>query len=63
VDVHIGQVSSEVRPVDDRSVLSPVVLSKVVDEVMRAIEARQSGAERRENDTQLWGSVRSGTGR
>jgi hypothetical protein len=63
VDLHIGEVQSEVRALDDRSVLSPDVLARVVSEVIRALETRRASDARRDDDTRLWSSVRSGTGR
>jgi hypothetical protein len=63
MDVHIGEVNSEVRPVDDRSLLSPDVLDRLLQEVMRSLDARRESDTRREDEAQLWGSVRAGTGR
>jgi hypothetical protein len=63
MDVHIGDVRSEVRAVDERGLLSPDVLARIVDEVTRAIDSRSVDAARRDGETQLWGSVRSGSGR
>lgn len=63
MDVHIGEMQSEVRPVDDRSVLSPEVLSRVVDATLAELERRRVGEQQAHSDTQLWRSVRAGSGR
>ncbi len=63
VQLHIGTIDSEVRAVDDRSLLSPDVLDRVVGEVVRALDARRLGEARRDDDAQLRSSARAGTGR
>jgi hypothetical protein len=61
--VHINEARSDVVPIDDRSVLSPDVLDRIVAEVIRALDSRRASDGRREQDAQLWSSVRAGTGR
>jgi hypothetical protein len=63
MDVHIGEISSQVRPVDDRTLLSPEVLERLVREVLAALDSNRSTEARRVDETQLWSSVRAGTGR
>lgn len=63
MQLHIGTIDSDVRAVDDRNLLSPDVLDRVVTEVMRALDARRLGETRRDDDAQLRSSVRAGTGR
>jgi hypothetical protein len=63
MELHIGRVDSEVRAVDDRSLLSPDVLDRVVAEVMRALDGRRAVEVRRTDDAALRSSVRTGTGR
>ena len=63
MNLHIGEFSSEVRPVDDRSLLDDQVVERLAAEVARKLDARQSSEARRDGEAQLWGSVRSGTGR
>jgi hypothetical protein len=63
VEVHIGEIQSEVRPVDERTLLSPDVLGRIVGEVMRALDSRRHGDAMRLDDAQLRSSVRTGTGR
>jgi len=63
VDVHIGEVESEVRAVDDRSLLSPDVLERIVAATVARLDDMKASKERGRDDTQLWHSVRAGTGR
>lgn len=60
MDVHIGELSAEVRAVDDRTLVSPEVLDAVVTEVMRRLDARRSSDESHREERALWGSVREG---
>lgn len=63
MDVHIGEMQSEVRPVDDRSVLSPEVLGRIVDATLAELRRRSASEDQAHQDTQLWHSVRAGSGR
>jgi hypothetical protein len=63
MDVHIGEMQSEVRLVDDRSVLSPEVLARVIEATLAELERRRAGEQQAHSDTRLWHSVRAGSGR
>jgi hypothetical protein len=63
MDVHIGEVKSDVLPVDDRSRLEGEELDRIVDATLARLEQRQRSDERARDDTRLWGSVRAGSGR
>jgi hypothetical protein len=63
MQMHIRRVDSEIHAIDDRSLLSPDVLDRVVAEVMRAMDQRRAGDARRLDDAALRSSVRTGTGR
>lgn len=54
MDLHIGQVTAEVRAVDDRTLVSPEVIEVVVAEVLRRLESRQSSDAARRAETALW---------
>ncbi|MCW3494212.1 hypothetical protein [Microbacterium sp. SSM24] len=58
MDVHIGELSAEVRAVDDRTLVSPEVLDAVVAEVLRRLDARRSTEEAHREERSLWASVR-----
>jgi len=53
-------VEGEVRPVDDRSLLSPEVLDRIVAATLAELESRRKGKERDRDETTLWQSVRAG---
>lgn len=57
MDLHIGQVTAEVRAVDDRTLVSPEVIEVVVAEVLRRLESRQSSDAARRAETALWTSA------
>ena len=61
--VHFGVVKSQVNIVDDRELLDPQVLSRIVDEVIQTLDARRATDGRRAQDSRLVSSVRAGTGR
>ena len=46
MDVHIGEISSIVRTVDTDSVLTPQMMEKIVQAVLRAVEERERHCER-----------------
>jgi hypothetical protein len=58
MDVHIGELSAQVRAVDDRTLVSPEVLEVVVAEVLRRLESRQSSEAAHRRDAGMWGSAR-----
>jgi hypothetical protein len=63
MQMHIRRFESEIHAIDDRSLLSPDVLDRVVAEVLRALDLRRAGDARRADDAALRSSVRAGTGR
>jgi hypothetical protein len=62
MDVHIGEMETTVRAVDDRSLLSPAVLDAVVEAVVARLEQRRRLDAARRDEATTWGSVRSGGG-
>jgi hypothetical protein len=51
MDIHIDEIVSSVRAVDDKALLSPQVLGRIVETVLEAVERREKhgarvGAER-----------------
>jgi hypothetical protein len=60
MDVHINDVETTVRAVDDRTLLSPDVMEVVVREVLTRLGREQEDDRRASGDRRLWQSVRSG---
>ncbi|GGL14686.1 hypothetical protein [Nocardia jinanensis] len=60
MDVHIGEIDTTVRAVDDRSLLSPEVLDAVAQAVLERLEQRRRLDAARRDEATLWGSVREG---
>ena len=58
MDVHIEQADVTVRAVDDRSLLSPDVLERIVEAVIARMAERRAEESRQSSDRQLWRSVR-----
>lgn len=56
--VDIGEMKTDVLPVDEGK-----LVIRIVDEVLRTLDQRRTSDARRAEDSQLWSSVRSGTGR
>jgi hypothetical protein len=63
MDLHIGDLHSEVTPFAGHAPLSDEDRATIVAEVTQSIDARRASDARREDETQLWNSVRAGTGR
>ena len=59
MDVHIENLQTTVRAVDDRTLLSPDVMDTVVAEVMRRWERVQGTTAQAKDEARLWPSVRS----
>jgi hypothetical protein len=53
MDVHIGELSSTVRAVDEDSVLSPAVMERIVAMVLRAVEDAEAHRTRVEAERRL----------
>lgn len=60
MELEIGTVDLNVRPVDDRTLLSPDVLEAVVRAVLARLAAHGETAKRAEDDRGMWNSVRGG---
>lgn len=58
MEVHIGELSAQVRAVDDRTLVSPEVLEEVVALVLRRLDARESTRAAERDERALWGSAR-----
>jgi hypothetical protein len=63
MDLHIGELNSEVTPRDAHAPMSEQDRAMIIGEFMESLDARRVTDARREDETQLWSSVRSGTGR
>jgi hypothetical protein len=63
VDVYIGDAETEVRPVDTEAMPSAEAQDRIVDATVARLSERESAADRVRDETQLWHSVRAGTGR
>jgi hypothetical protein len=57
MDVHIGEISSIVRAVDGDSVLTPQMMEKIVQAVLRAAEERELHRQRVRAETRVSGGV------
>jgi hypothetical protein len=60
MELDVGGVELEVRPVDDRTLLSPDVLEVVVRAVLDRLEARTDSARAARDERGMWNSVRGG---
>jgi hypothetical protein len=56
----VGEVDLRIQPVDDRTLLSPDVLERVVSAVLARIDERERGRAGGLSDRALWNSVRDG---
>jgi hypothetical protein len=57
MDVEINEVVSTVRAVDDRTLLSPQLLRRLIDQVTRAIAERRDHEKRAESERRVTGGV------
>jgi hypothetical protein len=53
MDVYIGEISSIVRTVDTDSVLTPQMMEKIVQAVLRAVEERERHKQRVRAETRV----------
>jgi hypothetical protein len=58
MEIEIGEVDLQVRPVDDRTLLSPDVLEAVVRAVVARLAERSDEANRARDEREMWNSVR-----
>jgi hypothetical protein len=63
MDLHVNEMETTVRAVDDRTLLSPDVMEVVVREVLARLRDQQEQAARARDDRTLWQSVREGRAR
>lgn len=56
----VGEIDLRIQPVDDRTLLSPDVLERVVTAVVARIDERERGRASGLADRALWNSVRDG---
>ena len=57
----VGEVDLRVQPVDDRTLLSPDVLERVVSAVVARLDERNRGRAAAAGDRAMWNSVREGS--
>ena len=57
MDVRIQEIVSEVHAVDGDALLAPQTMSRIVDAVLRAIEAKESHGRRLRAETRVSGGV------
>jgi hypothetical protein len=57
MDVEIGEVTATVRAVDGSALLSPDVMKQILKAVMRAVEERDSHADRVRAERRVTGGV------
>jgi hypothetical protein len=57
MDIDIGEIVSSVRAVDDKALLSPQVLRKIVESVLQAVEDRERHGEREGAERRVDGGV------
>lgn len=58
MELDIGEVDLQVRPVDDRTLLSPDVLEAVVRAVLARLEEQGDSSRRAQDERNIWNSVR-----
>lgn len=59
LDIH--EIVSDVEPIPD--LLRPDLLARIVDATLAEAERRKAGERQAHRETQLWSSVRAGSGR
>jgi hypothetical protein len=57
MDVEINEVVSTVHAVDDRTLLSPQLLRRLIDQVTRAMAERRDHEKRAESERRVTGGV------
>lgn len=60
-DFEVGEVDLAIRPVDDRTLLSPDVLERVVSAVLERLDERERSQAGAKTDRAMWNSVRKGS--
>jgi hypothetical protein len=63
MDLHIGEIASDVVPVEDARLPEGAELDRLVAATLAALKRDAASGEQARDDTQMWGSVRAGTGR
>lgn len=58
MEVHIDEIVSTVRAVDDESVLGPETLGAIIEAVMAALDERELHKERTDSERSVTGGVR-----
>jgi len=58
MDVHVGEIVSTVRAVDSDALLSPQVMEKIVQAVLRAVDERDAHAQRVRAEQRVTSGVR-----
>jgi hypothetical protein len=59
-EFEVGEVDLRIQPVDDRTLLSPDVLERVVSAVLARIDERERTQAGGKADRAMWNSVRKG---
>ena len=59
-EFEVGEVDLRIQPVDDRTLLSPDVLERVVSAVLARIDERERTQADGKADRAMWNSVRKG---
>ena len=60
-DFEVGEVDLRIQPVDDRTLLSPDVLERVVGAVIARLDERGRSQAGAQDDRAMWNSVRKGS--
>lgn len=58
MDIHIGEVVSNMRAVDGDALLSPQTLEKIVEAVLQAVREQEAHRARVEAERRITGGVR-----
>ena len=58
MEFDVGEMDLDVRPVDDRTLLSPDILEAVVRAVIARLDERSDSAALAQDDRGMWNSVR-----
>lgn len=57
MEVHIDEMQSSVRAVDGTSLLSPQVMQKIIEAVMKAVEEREAHRDRVKSEQSVSGDA------